>query len=106
GSSAGSTTRICEKDTKDTKDTKASEEERQSVLHDQRGGAEVQHPPADAAPVRARGTAQAVAHGRKHSLVLGRGPRTARNDFVTYPRPWRQPGRRRDHSQHAAEDRA
>ncbi len=29
------------------------EAERQGVLHDQRGGAEVQHPPADAAPVRA-----------------------------------------------------
>ena len=47
-------------DTKDTKDTKVDlcvrdlcgalthEETRQSVLHDQRGGAEVQHPPADA----------------------------------------------------------
>ena len=82
------------------------QEDRQGVLHDQRRGAEVQHPPADAAAVRARRTAQAVAHGRQHAPVLGRGSRAARDDSVAHARPWRQPGRRRDHPQHAAEDRA
>jgi MerR family transcriptional regulator/heat shock protein HspR len=35
---------------------------RQGVLHDQRRGAEVQHPRADAAPLRAGGAPAAVAH--------------------------------------------
>ena len=56
------------------------EEDRQGLLHDQRGGAEVQHPPADIAAVRARRAAQAVAHRRQHAAVLGRGSRAARND--------------------------
>ena len=82
------------------------EEDRQGVLHDQRGGAEVQHPSADAAPVRARRAAEAVAHRRQHAPVLGRGPRAARDDPVAYPRSRRQPRRRRDHPQHAPQDRA
>ena len=48
--------------------SRAMKKTRQGVLHDQRGGAEVQHPPADAAPVRARRAAEAVAHRRQHAL--------------------------------------
>src|SRR5437867_3930567 len=84
----------------------SNEETRQGLLHDQRGGAEVQHPPADAAPVRTRRFVEAVEDRRKHALVLRGGPRAARDDSVTYPRPGREPRRRRDHPQHAAEDRA
>ena len=79
---------------------------RQGVLHDQRGGAEVQHPPADAAPVRARRAAQAVAHRGQHAPLLRRGPRAARDDPLADARPRRQPRRRRNHPQHAPQDRA
>src|SRR3954447_26291026 len=92
--------------TKHTEELQSEKTWRQSVLHDQRGGAEVQHPPADAPPLRARGAAQAVAHRRQHAALLGGGPRAARNDSVAHPRSRGQSGRRRDHPQHAQEDRA
>ena len=65
-----------------------------------------QHPPADAAPVRARGTAEAIAHRRQHAAVLGRRSRAARDDSDADARSRRESCRCRSHSQHAPQDPA
>ena len=67
---------------------------------------EVPHPPADAAALRARGAAQAVAHRGQHAPLLGGGPRAARDHPLADARSRREPRRRGDHPQHAPEDGA
>ena len=62
------------------------EEERQGLLHDQRGRAEVQHPSADAAPLRARRSAQAVADRGQYPALFRRGSRAARNHSLAHAR--------------------
>ena len=57
------------------------------VLHDQRGGQELRHPPPDPAPLRARGAAQALAHRGQHAPLLRGGPAPARGDPEPHPRP-------------------
>src|SRR5580765_4617803 len=79
---------------------------RQGVLHDQRGGAEVQHPPADAALVRTRRAVETLTHRRQYPTVFRRRFGTARDDSLAHARSGRQPRGRRDHSQYAPQDRS
>ena len=76
------------------------------VLHDQRGGQELRHPPPDPAPLRARGAPEALAHRRQHPPLFRGRPAPAGGDPEPHPRPGREPGGRRDHPEHAPQDGA
>ena len=54
---------------------------------------QLRHPPADAAALRARGPAEAVAHGGQHAPLLRGRPAPAGGDPEPHAGPGREPGR-------------
>src|SRR6266436_2716622 len=62
------------------KNASAREKTGQSGIHDQRGGGALQASSADAAAVRARRAAEAVAFAGKHAVVYGFGSGAAGRD--------------------------
>src|SRR5216683_194557 len=73
-------------------------------IHDFSGGGTIQTASANVAPLRARGTAQAIAVRWQHAALHGRRPGTTGSDSDTDPRNGRQPRGNRNHFEHAREN--
>src|SRR5467141_2461577 len=86
------------------KNASAREKTGQSRIHDQRGGGALQASSADAAAVRARGAAEAVAFAGKHAVVYGFRSGTAGRDPDAGAGHGREPGGHRNYPEHARED--
>src|SRR6266699_2890722 len=81
-----------------------SEKTGQGGIHDQLRRGALQAASANAALVRARGAAEAVALARKYASLYGCGFGTAGGDPDAGARHGREPGRHRNHFEYARED--
>src|ERR1700722_4880935 len=87
-----------------SKNDQSSKKKSESRLHDFRSSRAIQNPPADPAPLRARRLAEALALPGQHAPLHRWRSRAPESDPEPDPRAERDPGRNRNHSEHARQN--